>query len=277
MTIKQKCVNYSGVYEKQISKIYSIAPSFDPCSPAGRPRVRTNGYRSLVRVAVSFLGVLTEKLANMSAKPLSPADVQQLESLVECTNKLITMNEFLLEMDSASENGELFPTRPDLALDERAAALSTRLATMDFSCLLGGLCGFHFTRDCRRLAKAVLMASAYHMDVYDDASCGERLRRIVSAVLFGARRLTDPDALARKISAKMKNQPVELCQSYNLAERTLLRSDKFLAIRRRRDTGAGVKTNCVINIPPERMKIQNTQGKSQGHANCVNLDWFLSP
>ena len=87
----------AGIYQDQIGRISSFSPQYD--SATG---VRANGYRSFVRIAGTFLGILTEFLVGLDAKKINVTanDHDALASYVCCLERLVELNEFLIELES---------------------------------------------------------------------------------------------------------------------------------------------------------------------------------
>ena len=87
----------AGIYQDQVGRISSFSPQYD--SATG---VRANGYRSFVRIAGTFLGILTEFLVELHAKQrsVSANDRDALASYVCCLERLVELNDFLIELES---------------------------------------------------------------------------------------------------------------------------------------------------------------------------------
>ena len=87
----------AGIYQDQVGRISSFSPQYD--SATG---VRANGYRSFVRIAGTFLGILTEFLVELHAKQrsVSANDRDALASYVCCLERLVELNDFLVELES---------------------------------------------------------------------------------------------------------------------------------------------------------------------------------
>lgn len=258
-----------GEYQQQIARVAAFAPNYDPrvnvsnnngkTFASNKPQVKANGYRTFVRVAASFVSILTEKLLSVGAKGaanVSDAELKDLSTLANSLDRLVVLNHFILEIhDLADGTNELFPADPDLRT-ERIEELSIKIGETDFSCFYGDICGFQYLGDCRRLAKPILMAMASYSDVFA-GSMVSRLRKVTNA-LFGIRYTLDAEHLAQKVYHEIREQPIEFCKSfYNMAELDVLNRNRFGVNKHKEAT---IKANCVINLPPERLTITNTQG-----------------
>ena len=64
--------------------------------------MRANGYRSFVRIAGTFIGNLTEFLVDLHAKRrhVTASDYDALASYLCCLERLVELNEFLIELES---------------------------------------------------------------------------------------------------------------------------------------------------------------------------------
>ena len=125
-----------------------------------------------------------------------------------------------------------------------------------------------YVGDCRRLAYPLVMAMASFSDVYD-GSYFSRLKKVANS-LFGIKYTLDADHLAQKVFQSVREKPIEFTKTfYNVSEMDFLaRSGKKQA--------AQIKANVVIKIPPERMKIRNTQGTSTWLENKACYVYDLS-
>lgn len=74
--------------------------------------------------------------------------------------------------------------------------------------------------------------------------------------MFGIKYTLDSDHLALKVGQTVKEKPIEFIRTfYNVSEMDIL--NKSFGSKKQ----TNIKANVIIKIPPERMKIQNTQGK----------------
>ena len=246
-------------YQEQVDRISTFAPLYD-----SRTGVRANGYRSFVRIASSFVYILTDFLLDIHTRKriLTTSVEKGLRVRLACLEKLVLINDFLLEIESLEDSNELFPISPDVR-EEKAEELSIKIAMSDFSCFYGSLCGFHIGGDCRRLARPLVTACASFGDVMGDGrnSYISRAGKLARSA-FGIRYAADPELLAAKVSETVKEQQVDFCKNfYSLSEMNFLESHfGGGGGSARRGRPPQIKANLVIEIPPQRMRIMNTQG-----------------
>lgn len=256
----------AGVYKDQIDQIQTFAPNYD-----SKTGVKGNGYRSFIRIAANFVPVVTAKVTSIKKKGLKNAngtDIQDLENLTECLDKLVELTGFIIEIHNLHSEDILFPRQPDIS-DQAVEDMSLRIALSDFSIFYGPVCGFHYGSDFRRFAKPLATFMATFADVYEEDGYSAKLRKLAHS-LFGARYVVDSKLLTSRLARTIRDKPVEFTKTFfNLSEMEFLHRNQF-SVKSQRD---GIKANCVLEIPLERMKIINTQGvdANEGSFNQVRI------
>ncbi len=279
-----------ATYQSQVDEIASIAPLYDLAPPRGGKNKRdsrfprSNGFRTFVGIAGSFVGLLTTKLSSLgAAKRIKGRDAKELNSLNRVLEALVKVNGYLLEMhqiaagrsrDGGGGGGggggpvgpigsiAFFPQLPEDLSDPRVADLSRRICNADLSCFYGRVCGFHYRGDCRALAGRFVAAVADRAERFDRGK--QLFPRRLRLRLFrpGQRAAVDPDALGEEVFRRARELPAEFFRTCGAPE-ALLRSAAAAAegVGSRRVDLDGVKASHEFTIAPERMTVLNTQGE----------------
>ncbi len=230
-------------FQERVVAVSRVAAKYD------FKAVKANGFRSFVKIAAHFVGVVGDHLRHVRR-------TRNAKDLALLAEKVVELFDFVLEiaaLNEAKHEADFFPEQPDLNVDD-VKDLSMRIALADFSVFYGAYAGFHYGRsDVRRIAKPLVLTVAAFSQIYDEKNRGNGAIKIIKS-LVGA---NDATATAKNVTLAIREKQVDLCKTlFNMSEMKILHRNRYYYAGGR----PKIKANCVIEIPLERMATENAMG-----------------
>ena len=233
-------------YREQLVKIENIAPLYNA-------KIGTvgNGYYSFIGVTVNVVKKLTLCLLHLDRNKNDSKAQDDLGYWIKYADKVMFLNECLIEMHVDASEGQLIPDFPDLTKSERMYRMSEKLGFEDVSVFHGRGLGIHVVQGMRKILRPLQFFQAMYADVYD-GSIVSRVGRCLSNY-GGLKYVLNYEHLAQRVYFNARDQQVDFCKSFfNMSEMDLI--GKVLRV------GHHLKANYLIKLPPEQFKTKLNSG-----------------